>query len=117
TIQLARIFTASAPCAVAPARSTVKVSTHRKARMSSPVGYQPLFARDDTTAGEGRPRRRLVPRTRRSRTPCGKCGRERRVQGGTRIIELRGVLKFRSSNLTGRRLPTNFGIGPLFASS
>src|SRR5262249_28305555 len=39
TIQLARIFTASAPSAVAPARSAIKLSTHSNARMSSPVGY------------------------------------------------------------------------------
>src|SRR5262249_61402119 len=38
TLQLARIFTASAPSAVAPARSRIKLSTHRNARMSSPVG-------------------------------------------------------------------------------
>jgi hypothetical protein len=38
TIQLARIFTASAPSAVAPARSRIKLSTHRNARMFSPVG-------------------------------------------------------------------------------
>jgi hypothetical protein len=51
TIQLARIFTASAPCAVAPARSTAKVSTHGNARMSSP--FHPVFACEDTTARAG----------------------------------------------------------------
>src|SRR5262245_19278634 len=56
---------------------------------------------------------RLVPRTRSSRTPCGKCDRELRVQRGTRIIELLVVLRFRSSYLSVPRVLTNFGIGPL----
>src|SRR5262249_33192357 len=82
-----------------------------------PSTFIPSLAREDITAGEGRPRQRLVPRTRTSRTPCGKCGRELRVQKGTRIIELLVVLRFRSSYLNVPRALTNFGIGPLVASS
>ena len=59
----------------------------------------------------------LVPRTRSSRTPCGKCDRELRVQRGTRIIELPVVLRFRSSYLNVRQILTNFGIGPRAAAA
>jgi tripartite-type tricarboxylate transporter receptor subunit TctC len=55
----------------------------------------------------------LVPRTRSSRTLCGKHDRELRVQRGTRIIELLVVLRFRSSYPNVLRVLTNFGIGPL----
>src|SRR5215831_5951692 len=55
----------------------------------------------------------LVPRTRSSRTPRGKCGRELRVQRGARIIELLVAPRFRSSYLNVRQVLTNFGIGPL----
>src|SRR5262245_49249338 len=58
----------------------------------------------------------LVPRTRSSRTSCGKCDRELRVQRGTRIIELLVALGFRSSYPNVRRVLTNFGIGPLAAA-
>ena len=54
-----------------------------------------------------------VPRTRSSRTSCGECDRELRVQRGTGIIELLVVLGFRSSYLSLPRVLTNFGIGPL----
>jgi tripartite-type tricarboxylate transporter receptor subunit TctC len=57
----------------------------------------------------------LVPRTRSSRTSCGICDRELRVQRGTRVIELLVVLRFRSSYLNLPRVLTNFGIGPLAA--
>jgi tripartite-type tricarboxylate transporter receptor subunit TctC len=57
----------------------------------------------------------LVPRTRSSRTSCGICDRELRVQRGTRVIELLEVLRFRSSYLNLPRVLTNFGIGPLAA--
>src|SRR4029453_5291104 len=57
--------------------------------------------------------RTLAPRTRSSRTSCGNCNRELRVQRGTRIIELLVVLRFRTSYLNVPRVPTNFGIGPL----
>jgi tripartite-type tricarboxylate transporter receptor subunit TctC len=57
----------------------------------------------------------LVPRTRSSRTPCGTCDRELRVQRGTRVIELLVILRFRSSCLNVLRVLTNFGIGPLAA--
>src|SRR5438132_2679413 len=57
----------------------------------------------------------LVPRTRSSRRPSGKCDRELRVQRGTRIIELLVVLRFRSSHLNVPRVLANFGIGPLVA--
>src|SRR5215510_6720709 len=55
----------------------------------------------------------LVPRTRSSRTPCGKCDRELRVQRGTRIIELPSgpwIPKFVSERAA---VLTNFGIRPL----
>src|SRR5438132_13272400 len=55
----------------------------------------------------------LVPRTRSSRRPSGKCDRELRVQRGTRIIKLLVVLRFRSSHLNVPRVLANFGIGPL----
>src|SRR5215831_10636772 len=64
---------------------------------------------------QGRPLRNLVPRTRSSRTPSGKCDRELRVQRGTRIIELLVVLGFRSSHENVPRNDANFGIGPLKA--
>jgi hypothetical protein len=38
TIQLARIFTGSAPYTVPAASKTVQVTTQRKARMSPPIG-------------------------------------------------------------------------------
>src|SRR5438105_15608887 len=57
-----------------------------------------------------------VPRTRSSRTSCGKCDRELRVQRGTRIIELLVVLRFRGSYMRVRQDDTNFGIAPLVYS-
>src|SRR5215475_6450995 len=47
------------------------------AHFASPAVFVPFVARDDITASQGRPRRRRAPRTRNSRTPCGKCGRRR----------------------------------------
>src|SRR5439155_11730533 len=57
--------------------------------------------------------RSLVPRTRSSRTPSGKCDRELRVQRGTGIMELLVVLGSRSSRENGPRNDADFGIGPL----
>src|SRR5215510_16605061 len=67
----------------------------------------------ETMGGKAMSRTALVPQTRSSRTPSGKCDRELRVQRGTRIIELLVVLRFRSSYPNALQMLTNFGIGPL----
>src|SRR5262245_32934180 len=59
------------------------------------------------------PSYQLVPRTRSSRTSCGKFDRELRVQRGTRIIELLVVPRFRGSHRSAPQALANLGIGPL----